>query len=1135
MGNNLHSVAWPSFPRAYRVRTTLLRAVSADGDDESSDEEDDEGEGEAQVGSEEVMPATVESVVPQVSLIKEGVKFPTSFNGTNVRVGIIMARWNADIIQGLYAGVNESLTACGVKPSNVFTTYVPGSYEIPITARFLAASKSFDVIICLGCLIKGETMHFEYIAQSTASGIMQVSLDSMVPCIFGVLTVLNKEQAIKRSTGSHNEGLSWGMSAVEMGLARMSALGLDAQQTKAAASTAFVNFQKHGNQTVAKPDAQKKLFFKDSDLVGETSQPEFRQGLNHLSASQHLIILEPFLETFQVGQPIYMRTSISHHKCTLGLKVNLSDARRREVIGLYGARPRLAAVTRTINIPIKSSFESCNPNELGDAFDEDNYIGEEEYFVEGERPKAPPKKLVETTTVMRSGTILEVVHNGHLSFANFLRKKEDSNAIVVKLSSGKQVSLDLAQVVSVWDHLADPQPPQDPEGWAAVSTKAMDLLRSLPSRKLDLVEFWQLIVTCNPNQPVDSIDLAVYLFQEKVFKSWINPQRSDFQVYALTAAQRYVAASLLSQDKVHFKRRQSRKSWPEEAYGAVAPEDHDYVYSPNEEEVEYLVEGAYRAFSESVVLNTEVAAFEEYFRSRQAAQRDAQEEEHTEEKASQAPSILRHLRALELYSMQSAAMPPPQALKLILRRLGQPTSPMGARALLVAMKHASGKYALRTGADTGVASADTGPGENVRFQVAPWQPSVLEAAQKLSEDQAKRRAAIAADAGRKYGKRGFQGRIDLRANAAAHPVLCVDAKSATFFDDAFSLCPETGELLVHIVDVVGALRTHPALQQTAKERISSEYLPNGAIHMFPPKALEALTFSSKEPNEAITAAFTIDYATGSVVSCRVFPSVIGPVVNFDIDQANRVIDAKTSGRERVVLPIATEAVKDLELLHDIVSRMINNDPWLIANVKNRKNLDTRVNKKTGVMEIGFDESTPAHHIINACLSLYSNATYHFCGSHQVPTPVAFENRDSSVNSSVVRRFAAHPLRNWISQQQQRQVRAVFGLDSALSSKECALAVMHHNTKKKQSSQILRKGKTQLEFDRFESYYLNRKRTVPGEEPEFEAMGVGRGGIVRIVQFGVNGVLSSSLQHGESAKVRVRGWDKKNLQVLLDLA
>ncbi len=156
---------------------------------------------------------------------KVGAKFLESLNGTDVRVGIIRAAWNKDIIDGLYEGVNASLSEAGVKPQNVFTTSVPGAFELPVTAKLLAASKRVDVIICLGCLIKGETMHFEYIAGACANGIMQVSTDTMVPCLFGVLTVLDKEQAIKRSTGDTNEGAHWGKSAVEMGLARMSALG----------------------------------------------------------------------------------------------------------------------------------------------------------------------------------------------------------------------------------------------------------------------------------------------------------------------------------------------------------------------------------------------------------------------------------------------------------------------------------------------------------------------------------------------------------------------------------------------------------------------------------------------------------------------------------------------------------------------------------------------------------------------------------------------------------------------------------------------------------------------------------------------------------------------------------------------
>ena len=131
-----------------------------------------------------------------------------------------------------------------VKPSNTFTTYVPGSFELPVTAKLLAASKRVDVIICLGCLIKGDTMHFEYIAEATAQGLMKVSVDSFIPCIFGVLTVLDKDQAIKRSTGDTNEGVHWGKSAVEMGLARMTAMGLGGRSLQSdKQKTDFVNFE----------------------------------------------------------------------------------------------------------------------------------------------------------------------------------------------------------------------------------------------------------------------------------------------------------------------------------------------------------------------------------------------------------------------------------------------------------------------------------------------------------------------------------------------------------------------------------------------------------------------------------------------------------------------------------------------------------------------------------------------------------------------------------------------------------------------------------------------------------------------------------------------------------------------------
>eukprot|EP00611_Tribonema_gayanum_P021857 TRINITY_DN4297_c0_g4_i2.p3 TRINITY_DN4297_c0_g4~~TRINITY_DN4297_c0_g4_i2.p3 ORF type:complete len:150 (-),score=40.37 TRINITY_DN4297_c0_g4_i2:354-803(-) len=102
---------------------------------------------------------------------------------------------------------------------------VPGAYELPLAARFLALSQTVDSIVCLGCLIKGETMHFEYIADAVSSGLMQVGLSTTCPTVFGVLTTLDEAQAKSRSEGENNHGVGWGMTAVEMGLLRMSALG----------------------------------------------------------------------------------------------------------------------------------------------------------------------------------------------------------------------------------------------------------------------------------------------------------------------------------------------------------------------------------------------------------------------------------------------------------------------------------------------------------------------------------------------------------------------------------------------------------------------------------------------------------------------------------------------------------------------------------------------------------------------------------------------------------------------------------------------------------------------------------------------------------------------------------------------
>lgn len=211
----------------------------------------------------------------------KGIGAPQSHDGSNLRIAIVHARWNTTIIDSLIAGAKKSLTSSGVKPENIVVESVPGSYELPLAVqRVYAASQiqsttstvaggvgslasgigdllggsssttdlqgslqpaapekekdtglkhAFDAVIAVGVLIKGESMHFEYIADAVSHGLMRVQLETGVPVIFGLLTVLSEEQALARAglpggTGKeakgHNHGEDWGNAAVELGVKR---------------------------------------------------------------------------------------------------------------------------------------------------------------------------------------------------------------------------------------------------------------------------------------------------------------------------------------------------------------------------------------------------------------------------------------------------------------------------------------------------------------------------------------------------------------------------------------------------------------------------------------------------------------------------------------------------------------------------------------------------------------------------------------------------------------------------------------------------------------------------------------------------------------------------------------------------
>lgn len=130
---------------------------------------------------------------------------------------IVVSEWNFEITEALYSGAFETLLSFGAKPNNIIRKDVPGSFELPLAALVMAEKKKIDAVICIGCVIQGETKHFDFISQATANGIMEVALKTKKPVVFGVLTTDNLEQAKDRSGGKHgNKGIEAAVTAVKM-------------------------------------------------------------------------------------------------------------------------------------------------------------------------------------------------------------------------------------------------------------------------------------------------------------------------------------------------------------------------------------------------------------------------------------------------------------------------------------------------------------------------------------------------------------------------------------------------------------------------------------------------------------------------------------------------------------------------------------------------------------------------------------------------------------------------------------------------------------------------------------------------------------------------------------------------------
>ena len=133
------------------------------------------------------------------------------------KIGIVAARFNEFIVSKLVSGAEDALLRHDVNADDITVAWVPGAFEIPIVAKKMAASGKYDAVLCLGAVIKGSTSHYDYVCNEVSKGIAQVSLNTGIPVLFGVVTTENIEQAIERAgTKAGNKGYDCAVSAIEM-------------------------------------------------------------------------------------------------------------------------------------------------------------------------------------------------------------------------------------------------------------------------------------------------------------------------------------------------------------------------------------------------------------------------------------------------------------------------------------------------------------------------------------------------------------------------------------------------------------------------------------------------------------------------------------------------------------------------------------------------------------------------------------------------------------------------------------------------------------------------------------------------------------------------------------------------------
>jgi hypothetical protein len=717
------------------------------------------------------------------------------------------------------------------------------------------------------------------------------------------------------------------------------------------------------------------------------------------------------------------------------------------------------------NACMEKSLQALFREQLQLEFVEDKKRSTDMQPVSWMKQQSQKKEMIQRAAAVKEFTPLEFVHKGKIHFGNVIAGSEEGNSLFVRISSGKELWIDKSQVISVWEELSDEAVPQTAEAWANVTEKAIRLLRYVSPKKINLEEFWKLIQQQHGvngrdgSFSINSLDLAIYVFQDSKFSHWLNPHSptvtddwgngpDQVAISICSAAQRMAMAILLDDDKVHFKRRISTHGWAEDSvistltYASVREESdsNDVTDIPlgrnrnmnynkagkgkgkrkaaisvttSSKPITYLIEGGYRLLDESSVRKRENDIFLDYYLSQVNARNSSETLEMTTS-IPLTPSLLaspihhfvvqRYLRDLELFAVlqgRKDRLSPPKHLAMLLKRCELPPSQQGARELLIRLgkEYSSSYHPIVPGNNSWRYSQQI-------INLTPWSTEVLASANKLQDAIHERRSRYIPQISAPVvpGKKNAQGVFDYRASP--YPAFCIDSPGCEFSDDAFQWLPDSNEILVHVTDIPLFLRK--ASQATNDSHgIHDEYAP--LVHCAQERLMSCYLPSGPMhmlPPTALHALSLSAITANEVLSVAI---KIDPLTGSILQ--TRVFPAWIGPVQKLTIPQANSllsmknprnavgvsrgVVQSLQAIHDLIGKVLENDGFWDYNAVTAEVTTSVAGVGRGNAEGG------AFSIINSLLSLYANATYGLLAadvsSHRraIPAPVAWEHWDHS--------------------------------------------------------------------------------------------------------------------------------------------